>query len=392
MSEPDSSQRRRPPTIDLTAKEVENEGAGSSQNSAAADGAGRGAASSPHPNYARHYAIGILVGVIAAAIIIGGLWVAGFVPTRETANPPSARAMTGPAASDEISSRLDKIQRALQAPRPDDAVSARVMQAEAQTKVLNDALAALTHRVDDLAAASQNALTQAKGAVATADAAKNAAQASAQHGDIDALAKRIAALEDAVKSLTADLARRPSTTDDKAARATLAAEALRAAVERSVPYEAELAAVKSLGADQSAVAALAPFAADGVPSAATLGHELAVLIPALRRASEIVPRDGSILGRLEASAQKLVRVTPLDASAVPGPVGDDPSSVIGRISAEAGRGDVAAALSDIARLPDAARAPAQAWVKKAEAREAAIAASRRIAADALAALAKPAAQ
>jgi len=43
-------------------------------------------------------------------------------------------------------------------------------------------------------------------------------------------------------------------------------------------------------------------------------------------------------------------------------------------------------------LPDPARTLAAPWVKKAEAREAAIAASRRIAADALAALGKPAQQ
>jgi hypothetical protein len=43
-------------------------------------------------------------------------------------------------------------------------------------------------------------------------------------------------------------------------------------------------------------------------------------------------------------------------------------------------------------LPEAQRALAAAWVKTAQAREAAIAASQKIAADALAALAKPGSQ
>ena len=66
--------------------------------------------------------------------------------------------------------------------------------------------------------------------------------------------------------------------------------------------------------------------------------------------------------------------------------------MIARINIDAARGDIAAALAGIARLPESARAPAASWVKKAEAREAAIAASRRIAADALAALGRPASQ
>jgi len=146
--------------------------------------------------------------------------------------------------------------------------------------------------------------------------------------------------------------------------------------------------VKSLGADQSATAALEPFAADGIPSVAALGSELAALIAGLHRATESEPNNNSILGRLEAHARKLVRITPLDGSATPAGL----SSVIARINGDAVRGDISAALADIAKLPDAERALAGGWVKKAEAREAAIAASRRIAADALAALSRPASQ
>jgi hypothetical protein len=85
-----------------------------------------------------------------------------------------------------------------------------------------------------------------------------------------------------------------------------------------------------------------------------------------------------------------VRITPAGTSAAP--AGDDASSVIARINAAAARGDVAAALAEIAKLPDAPRALVDAWVKKAQAREAAIAASQHIAAAALAALGKPGSQ
>jgi len=172
--------------------------------------------------------------------------------------------------------------------------------------------------------------------------------------------------------------------DDRAARMSIAAEALRSAVERGAPYGAELAAVKSAGADDAALKALAPFAADGVPSVPALAHELQTLTPALLQASGAAPRPSTFLSRLEVHAQKLVRVTPINA-----PSSDDPPALAARSNADAARGDLAAARAEIARLPEPARALAEPWVEKVQAREAAIAAGRGIAAAALAALGKP---
>lgn len=400
MSEPDSTPRRRPPTIDLTATEVETEPPASAQDlpagaDAAADQATTGAAprdsmGSHILSRARPYAVGAAAGAVVVVVVVAAIWFAGLVPTHETAAPPSTPAPKV-AANDEISSRLDKIQQALQAPRSDEGYATRIASAEAQTKSLGEQFAALTRRLDETAAAAQSALREAKAATAAADAAKsaaqNAAQAGVQHGDIDVLAKRVAALEGLVKSLTADMAQRSPSTDDRVARATLAAEALRAAVERGAPYQAELDLVQSLISDPNATAPLVPFAASGVPSAAALGRELATLTPALLRASGAATKDGSFLGRLESHAQRLVRVTPLDA-----PTGDDPVSVVARLDADAARGDIAAALADLARLPQPSRTVAEAWSKKAQAREQAVAASRRIAADALAGLGRPASQ
>jgi hypothetical protein len=407
MSEADSAPRRRPPTIDLTAKEVET---GTPDPMAApqahtADGTTSHNVRGDHAGLSRRtmpYAIGGVIGAVAAAVLIVGLWILGFVPVNQTVAPQNAAttsAAQAPTATgaktadnDEISARLDKIQAALQARRPDAALEGRLTTAEAQTKALGDSLAALNRRVDDIAGASQTALAQGKAATTAAEAAKNAAQSGVQRADLDPLANRIAALESAVKALSAEVSQRTSNSnaDDRVTRLTVAAEALRAAVERGAPYQAELGAVTALGAEQSAVAALEPFAGQGLPSAAQLSRELAALTPALYRATDPAPSGNSFLARLESHAEKLVRITPVDTSAAP--AGDDASSVIARIDAAAARGDVAAALAEIAKLPDAPRALVDAWVKKAQAREAAIAASRRIAADALAALGKPGSQ
>ena len=389
MSEPDNTPRRRPPTIDLTAKELETGETAPPQDSAASGAAADRAAASESAPSSRvvPYATGIVAGAVVVAAIVAGLWFAGLLPPHEAATPNAPTASAG----DEVSSRLDKIQQALQTPRTDASLAAKVAAAEAQAKSLGDAQAALSRRVDEVAAAAQSAQMQGKSASTAAEQAKSAAQGSLQHGDLDALADRIAALESTVKSLRADVAQHAANADNSAARAVVVAEALRAAVERGAPYQPELAAAKSFGADQNASAALAPFAADGVPSAAALGRELSALIPALEQATEPQSKAASFLGRLQSRAEKLVRVTPLGTNAA-APAGDDPASLVARINIDADRGDIAAALGDIARLPEQARAPAAVWIKKAQAREAALAASERIAADALAAIAKPVSQ
>jgi hypothetical protein len=328
------------------------------------------------------HAIGAAAGVIAMLVVFTGLWLGGFLPSRGGSPAP---VQSSAAPDKEIFARLDRIEATLAAVRPDEALAARVAAAEAEMKSLDNSLSALNRRVDDIAVAARSALSRADAASTTADAAKSAAQSGVQRADVEALAGRIAALERSVKTLSADVAHRPASADDRAARLTVAAEALRATVERGAPFAAELAAVKTLGVDANVLAPLEPFADAGVPSASAVAHELAALVPSLRRAAGVMPSEHSFLGRLEVHAQKLVRVSPIDA-----PQGDDASAIVARIDADAARSDLAATLAEIAKLPEAARSLADDWVKKAQARDAAIAVSRRIAAEALAALSRPA--
>ncbi len=73
--------------------------------------------------------------------------------------------------------------------------------------------------------------------------------------------------------------------------------------------------------------------------------------------------------------EKLVRIRPIDA-----PPGDDASAVLARVEIEAASADIAGALADLGKLTEATRAPAQAWIEKAQARQAALAAARAFAA------------
>jgi hypothetical protein len=71
-------------------------------------------------------------------------------------------------------------------------------------------------------------------------------------------------------------------------------------------------------------------------------------------------------------------------------VGNDRGAVIARVTAAALHNDLNGARRELNMLPPADRSAAQAWIDKADARDAALAASRQFAADAMTALAKPA--
>src|SRR5262249_41982106 len=160
------------------------------------------------------------------------------------------------------------------------------------------------------------------------------------------LADQVATLERSGKALDEEIAkRRAGENADRAVRLAVVAAALSAAVERGDAFASELAVTKSLAADAGALAPLEPVAASGVPSAASLGAELTALLPALTQAAGAGPRDGNFLERMQAGAERLVRIRPVDA--VPG---DDPAAVLARIEIRAKEADIAGTLAELAKL------------------------------------------
>ena len=246
----------------------------------------------------------------------------------------------------------------------------------------------LGRRNDEIASIAGEARTRADAAAAAVAELKKAQPSAApavKPAEIEALNTRIAALERAAKAMEAQLAGRVAGDGtDRSLRLVVVASTLNAAVERGAPFVAELAAAKAAAPDPKLLAALEPFAASGVPSAAALARELTALMPALAKAVGTTPRDGSILDRLKANAEKIVRVRPIDEA-----TGDDPAAVVRRIEMRAEQGNLNGAVAEIAKLPDSARALTKEWVAKVQARNAAVEASRRFAADALASIGKP---
>jgi hypothetical protein len=294
------------------------------------------------------------------------------------------------AAADDISNRLAKLEAAGNpaAAPGDPTLGDRLAALQTELKALSETVAMLGRRNDEALAAAREARARADAAVAQLGplSQKVAAAPVVDRNEVEALRNRIAALEQNDKALEDELAKRAAAdSGDRAVKLALAATALRSVVERGDPFAAELATAKALAPDPKLLAPLEPFAAAGVPTAAALGRELADLAPALR-ASVAAPRE-SFLQRLQGNAEKLVRIRPAEEVA-----GNDTSAIVRRIEVKAANGDLTGdltgALAELAQLPPPVRAPAEAWIKKAQARAAAVEASRRLAADALAGLGK----
>ena len=278
-------------------------------------------------------------------------------------------ASVDPKAIDEIAARLTRLESAQSTPRApvtDPVVLGRLSAAEQSAKSLADNVAALSRRGENVEGALRE--TQAR-------VERMASALEALRDTQSRLDKMSAALEELRTHV-----REASAGNDPAARLAAAAAALRSAVERGDPFVAEFAVVKPLASDAAALKSLEPFAAIGVPRNAALANELATLVkPMLQAASP--SRDGNFIERLQANAEKLVRVRPIGEA-----TGDDRSAILTRIETRASQADVPGALAELAKLPTAERAPFQPWIAKAEARQHAIEASRRLAADSVAAL------
>ena len=378
--------RKRPaPTIDLTATDVSASSPDHEAHAAeppqrdehSSTEAPEPAAENPPSNgakpwnwaAARQMFFAGLGGAAIVALAFLGVWLAGLVPARY-ASPVDA----GPASVAALNERFAKIESSIaKTPASDPGVSERLSAADNAVKSLGIALTALNKRSDEVAGradAADKAITQLRDSV---QGLSRNTSTSLSPADIEALQKRLATLEQAVRS----------NTGDKAARLALTAAALRDAVIRGVPFSAELDEARALGADEKHLAPLAPFAASGVPSAPTLAQELRVSIPALTKASGAQAPGGDFLDRLQANASKLVRIRPVGATA-----GDDSSAVLARIEVETAHADIDGALADLGKLDVTTRALARDWIAKAQSRQVAITAARQFAADTMHALAK----
>ncbi|MBV9982218.1 hypothetical protein [Bradyrhizobium sp.] len=374
--------KRPPPTIDLEPSEVKTEAAPETEAAAAPEGDAdpevdaeaeppREAVPPPRAKISP-WVVAPFSGAVAAALVIGIGWMLGWPPVQ-------APSQVSVAALDELTGRLAAVEAKTSKPASDPVAAARA-------DALDKALAAL--RADVAKQASQSEALASD--VSTLKSAPRAAAAAPV--DLSGINDRLAKLEQTARSQSAAIATETEKiadakpADDMALRRVVAAALLDVAVRHGDPYAATLATAKVLAGDPQALKPLDAFADAGIPNPPVMTRELLTLVPKLSPpATDAAATTGSgIVDRLQAGAARLVRIERTDVT------GSDRGAVVGRITAAALRNDFAEARKELSSLPPTDRAPAQAWLDKADARDAALAASRRFADDAMAALAKPA--
>jgi hypothetical protein len=393
-SMPNSSRpKREAPTIDLEATEV------SSETRAAADASASATSSAPSPEpttpespsvppvdapAARPVSAWIVApvsGAAAAALVIGVGWMLGW-PAIQPASAPASQLN---AAIDSLSARVAGLEPKVGKPVPDPAAAARTDALEKTVAALRTELAATRAQGEKLAS--------------TLDEVKSAPRGdSAASPDLSGVDARIAKIESLMRTQGAEIAQQGSKladakaeskpADDLALRRLVSAALLDVQVRIGEPFPATLAASRALAPNPDELKPLDPFAEKGVPNPARLSSELLALMPKLQPAAQqnnaTTGNGTGIVERLQAGAAKLVKIERTDT------VGTDRGAVVARITAAALRNDFNEARRELMTLEPDDRAAAQAWLARANARDAALAASRKFATDAMAALAKPA--
>jgi hypothetical protein len=379
--------RREPPTIDLEATDVTSETAPASDAAApeaAAEAPSAVPGARPAPAPVSPWIVAPVSGAVAAALVIGVGWMLGWPAVQPAALAPAPQ--LNAAAIDDLTARVAGLETRTgkpAAPMADPAAAARLETLEKSLVALRGELATARAQGEKLA----SAINEVK-SVPRAD--------GSPAPDLSAIDEHIARIENAIRAQSAEIAQQGSKiadgkaadakpADDLPLRRVVAAALLDVLVRTGDPYQAALAAAKSHAPNADSLQPLDQFAATGVPNAGKLAGELLTLVPKLSPPPPDTATTGSgIVERLQAGAAKLVKIERTDT------VGNDRGAVVARMTAAALRNDPNEARRELKTLAPADRAAAQGWLDKADARDAALAASRQFAADAMAVLAKPA--
>jgi len=382
--------KREPPTIELEATEVSSE-TPKAESGAQADQEPSGPSpapasepiSRPVSKPVSPWAIAPISGAVAATLVIAVGWVLGWPAVQAPTPVPQLNA----AAIDDLTVRIAGLETKTGKPATDPAAAARIEAMEKSLAALRGEITTTRAQADKLAAVVNDVKSTPRDGAAPAI-------------DLAAVNERIARLENAARTQDTEIAQQGAKiadikvadakpadakpADDAPLRRLVAAALLDVLVRIGDPYVAALNATKSLADNADTLKPLEGFAASGVPNVNALCRDLLTIVPKLSPPPDnAATAGGGIVDRLQAGAAKLVRIQRADA------VGDDRGSIVARVTAAALRNDLADARRELNSLQPSDRAAAQAWLDKADARDAALAASRKFAADAMAALAQP---
>jgi len=231
-------------------------------------------------------------------------------------------------------------------------LDAKVASALAETKSADGAsIADLTTEVAGIAA-KLKALTAAE--LGSGDAAR-------LRPEITDLDQRLGKIESTLPALLEAIDEENA--DTKSATLAIAFANLRAAVNEGRPYSAELSTLAALSPGAGDLGGLLDYEDQGIPTL----RELTVSFEDAREAamSASAPAgDGSVLDRLMSSAESLVKVRRVDATAE----GDTRGAVLARAEAQLDGGNLAEAVKEVETLQGAPRKAFADWLDAAHAR------------------------
>jgi hypothetical protein len=394
--------KRAPPTIDLEATDVTTApkvdateplpepGDSKPQAESAPEQAAEqpaksaaGASAPPSRSAISPWVIAPFSGAVAAALVIAVGWMLGWpaVQAPQAVSEPPLQPQVSASTVDDLTARVANLEARASKPATDAVLAARADTLEKLLTALRGDVSNLHAQFDKLGA--------------VVDALKSAPRDAAGNVDLSGINDRIAKIEQAVTAQGAAVAKADANAadakaadakaaDDLPLRRLVAASLLDVAARHGDPFKSTLATAKTLAPDPEALKPLDQFAATGVPSPQMLGRELLSLVPKFSQGQTgAAPSSGGILDRLEHGAEKLVQIERTDA------VGNDRGAVIARATAAALRNDIVEARRELSTLSPEDRAPAQAWLDKVAARDAALSASGQFADQAMAALGNP---
>lgn len=375
------ARKRTPPTIELTASAVsESVPPGSEPNAASPEPEEASPAFNGKPNPALPIVVSAVSGALAAVVVLGaGAWLMGWPAATTVSRNTAATVATVKGDVGALDARLAKIESDVAKPAPavrpvtDPAIVTRIDALEKSVAALRDDVAAVRGQSD-------------KAVAALSEIKSSPPSDGAPVTDMSAFEERLGKIERSTMALSAAAAAVPAPqppVEDPRLRRIAVATLLDSSVRQGEPYASALAAARATTDDAGVLKPLDEFAAAGLPAAHALSLELLALLPTLAAKEDAPAAPSGIVERLQQSALKLVRIQRTDGA------GSSNAAIITRVKTAAQRDDVNEAKRELNALPAQDRAPAQAWIAKADAREAALAASRQFASETMTTLAKP---
>ena len=403
--------KREAPTIDLTATEVPPAADAippQSEPPPEMRDAGPEPATQSAPPSGAQFSTGSVAAGIAGATVMSlvmlALWYAGFslVPAGDTGAPRA-----------QVAALQKQVQELESRAAPADgktleALRARVGKIEEDIAKLPSADKAVAERLS----AADNAMKSLGAALTALNRRSDDATATVKQAleRAEAAEKAVRELQASVQNVGKVAAVAPAALDamqQRLAALEQSAQAAHAEIARTASIDTAARLALSAAALRAAVESGAPYA-DALAQTKLLGADAAALAPLQAFAASGLPGDRALARELSGLMPALVKAA--GAGAAPAgflerlqanagqlvrvrpldaPAGDDPGAVLARLEVEAANADIDGALADLGKLPEPARKPAQAWIAKAKSRQAALAATRDFAAAAARALGKP---